>query len=349
MGDVAAMDFGIFLAAQHARGSMADHLDEHLEQVRTAREVGFRSVFAGQHYFSNPYQMLHPVPLLARVAAEAGDMRVGTGILLAPLFNPVEIAELATTMDAICRGRFVLGLGLGYRDEEFDAFGVPPRRRIAYLEEALTLIPRLWTESDVEYESERVRLRGATFPTRPTARPHPPIWVAANNDRAVERAARLGDAWLINPHAKLSVLKRQMGVYRRARAEAGRPPPAVVPMNKEVYCAETAEEAWRDARPFLEEKYRVYVDWGQQRVLPPGDDLDLPFEQLQGERFIVGDPDQVIAQLERYRQELGVTHAVLRLQWPGLRGSLDQAKVLRSMRLIGRHVIPHFRGEGERA
>lgn len=337
------MNFGIFLAAQHARGSMADHFDEHLGQVRAAREAGFVSVFAGQHYFSNPYQMLHPVPLLARVAADAGDMHVGTGVLLAPFYNPVEIADLATTMDAICHGRFILGLGLGYREVENDAFGVTNEKRIPYLEEALRLVPRLWRERDIEHESERVKLRRVTFATRPVRRPHPPIWVAANNDPAIRRAARLGDAWLINPHAKLSVLARQMGLYLETLEVLGKPRPAVVPMIKEVYCAETNEQAWHDARPFLEEKYRVYVDWGQQKVLPQNEDeLDLPFEALQGDRFIVGDPDEVISQFERYRATLGVNHALLRLQWPGSERSLDQEKVLRSIRLLGKHVIPHF-------
>lgn len=341
------MNFGIFLSAQHPRGSLADHLDEHLEQVRAARAAGFTSVFAGQHHFSNPFQMLHPIPFLARVAAEAGDMHVGTGILLAALYNPVEIADLATTMDAICHGRFILGLGLGYRDVENQAFGVSRERRIRYLEEALTLVPRLWLERDLEYESERVRLRGVTFANQPVRRPRPPIWLAANNDPAVERAAKLADAWLINPHAKLSVLERQMRLYADALRDAGKPRPGVVPMIKEVYCAETSAHAWRDARPFLEDKYRAYVAWGQQKVLPRNeDDLDLPFESLQDSRFVVGDPDDVIAQLERYQQSLGINHALLRLQWPGAERSLDSEKVLSSIRLLGEHVIPHFAKRG---
>lgn len=238
------MNFGIFLAAQHARGPMVDRLREHLEQVRAARDAGFMSVFAGQHYFSNPYQMLHPIPLLARVAAEAGDMYIGTGVLLAALYNPVEIAELATSIDVIRQGRFILGLGLGYREVEYDAFAVPRERRVEYLEEALQLVPRLWQEHNLRYESERIKLRGVTLPTRPVREARPPIWVAANSDAAVRRAARLGDAWLINPHAKLKVLARQMDLYLRTLAELGRPNPTVVPMIKEVYCAESEQQVW---------------------------------------------------------------------------------------------------------
>ena len=81
------------------------------EQTRLARELGFDDVSAGQHFLTQPYQMLQLVPLLARIAAEAGEMRVCSGILLLTLLNPVEVAENAATLDAITDGRFVLGLG----------------------------------------------------------------------------------------------------------------------------------------------------------------------------------------------------------------------------------------------
>jgi alkanesulfonate monooxygenase SsuD/methylene tetrahydromethanopterin reductase-like flavin-dependent oxidoreductase (luciferase family) len=340
------VNFGIYLAAQHADGALAERVDEHLEQVRAARDAGFVSVMAGQHHLSAPYQMLHPVPLLARAAAEAVGMFVGTGILLGALYNPVELADLGASMDAICRGRFILGLGLGYREVEYRAFGVTRQRRVALLEEALRIVPELWSGRSVTHHSERTDLDGVAFTSRTTRRPRPPIWLAANDDPAVLRAARLADAWLINPHAKLSVLRRQMTLFRAERERAGRPAPTVVPMLKEVCCAETREEAWADARPFLEEKYRNYVAWGQQRTLPAGeDDLDLPFDELQDDRFVIGDPDDVIRQLRRFRTELGVNHLLLRMQWSGPRGSLPQEKVLRTIRLIGEHVIPQLSGE----
>jgi alkanesulfonate monooxygenase SsuD/methylene tetrahydromethanopterin reductase-like flavin-dependent oxidoreductase (luciferase family) len=337
------MNFGIFLAAQHSDGRLSERASEHIEQVRAAREAGFISVMAGQHHLPDPYQMLHPIPLLARVAAEAPGMFVGTGILLASLYNPVEIADLGSTMDALCQGRFILGLGLGYREVESSAFAVPASKRVAHLEEALDLVPRLWSGEEVTHHSERVHLDHVRFTSPTTRRPRPPIWLAANDDPAVRRAARLADAWLLNPHAKLSVLARQMQLYRAERQRTGKAEPAVIPMFKEICCAETREQAWSDARPFLEEKYRTYVDWGQQRALPAGeDDLNLPFEELQGDRFIIGDPDDVIQQIERILGQLGVNHMLLRMQWSGRQGSLPQEKVLRTIRLLGTHVIPHL-------
>ena len=129
--------FGIFLSAQHPPAmAPAQIARDCCEQVRLARELGFDDVSAGQHFLTQPYQMLQTVPLLARIAAEAGEMRVGTGILLLTLLNPVEVAENAATLDAITGGRFVLGLGLGYRQEENDAFGLP-EKRLAVFEQKL--------------------------------------------------------------------------------------------------------------------------------------------------------------------------------------------------------------------
>jgi hypothetical protein len=169
---------------------------QHLEQVELARELGFSSVWASQHFLSHPFLYLQSVPLLARVAAAAEGMTVGTAILLLTLLNPVEVAENAATLDAIAAGRFVLGVGIGYRPVENAAFGVAHRRADLF-ERKLEIVRRLLAGDRVTatghgFELEHARL--TLVPERP-----PPIWVAANSDAAVRRAARLGDAWLVNP------------------------------------------------------------------------------------------------------------------------------------------------------
>src|SRR5262245_21025006 len=128
-----AVKVGLFLSAQHPPNADPRRaLAEHLEQVRFARDCGFAAIFCGQHFLTEPFQMFQPVPLLAHVAAEAGEMRVGAGILLAALLNPVEVAENVATLDAITDGRFVLGVGLGYRSEENEAFALAERRGDVY-------------------------------------------------------------------------------------------------------------------------------------------------------------------------------------------------------------------------
>src|SRR3989441_7148697 len=106
------MKFGIGLSVQHLpEDSQAARFQEHVEQVRLARAVGFTSVWASQHYLSDPFTYFQPIPTLARVAAEAPGMTLGTGCLLLPLHHPVEIAEQLATLDVITAGRVVFGVG----------------------------------------------------------------------------------------------------------------------------------------------------------------------------------------------------------------------------------------------
>jgi len=332
-----ALRFGIFLSAQHppamSPGAIARDC---CEQVGLARELGFDDVSAGQHFLTQPYQMLQSVPLLARVAAEAGEMRVGAGILLLTLLNPVEVAENAATLDAITGGRFVLGLGLGYRAEENDAFGLP-EKRLRIFEQKLDVVTRLLEGEAVTAEGHGFRLHAQALALRPTQHPRPPIWLAANNDKAVLRAARLADAWLLNPHTKLSELERQIALYRAERERCSLPPAGEVPIIKELYVGEDDASALGAIRPFLEDKYKAYVQWGQSEVLPEGDTLRQGFEQLAGGgRFIVGGPETCARQLREHVERLGVTCFLCRFQWPGM----PQELVLESMRRAAADVFP---------
>ena len=125
------MKIGLFINAQYLpEESMPQKIQESVEQVRAARDAGFDLICAGQHYLAAPYQMSTTFPLLARLAAEAGNMEVASAVVLVPLHNPVELAESVATLDAICEGRFIFGVGLGYRDEEYVSFGVDRTRVI---------------------------------------------------------------------------------------------------------------------------------------------------------------------------------------------------------------------------
>ena len=131
---------GIFLNTNYgADENVAVRFREAAEQVRMARDYGFASVCVGQHFLTE-YQKLQPVPVLARLAADSGDMRLLPGIVLLPLFNPVYVAEEIATLDVVSGGRVIFGLGVGYRDVEFEAFGVKKTERGARFEESLTVI-----------------------------------------------------------------------------------------------------------------------------------------------------------------------------------------------------------------
>jgi alkanesulfonate monooxygenase SsuD/methylene tetrahydromethanopterin reductase-like flavin-dependent oxidoreductase (luciferase family) len=325
------VNFGLFVSAQHpADDDPGARFAEHLEQVRFARDAGFHSIFAGQHFLPAPYQMLQPVPLLARLAAEAGDLRVGAGILLLPLLNPVEVAEGAATLDVITGGRFVLGVGLGYRDEENAAFGLPAERVRVYREK-LDVVRRLLEGEEVTASGHGYRLERARLAPRPLQRPRPPIWMAANSDAAVRRAARLADTWYVNPHTTLAEVERQLELFRAERGSE----PAELPLMREACVAPSDEEALALARPHLAPKYAAYVDWGQSDVLPPSDTLRREWEELRAGRFIVGGPETAAAEI-RALSDLGVTELVLRVQWPGM----PQRDALQTLDLLATEILP---------
>ena len=332
------MRFGIALSVQHLPDdSQATRFAEHVEQVRLARAVGFHSVWASQHYLSEPFTYFQPIPTLARIAADAEGMTLGTGILLLPLLQPVDVAEQVATLDVISNGRLVVGVGLGYRDVENRAMQLDPRARVSRFEEGLDVVERLWNGEPVTYQGKHFALRDVRISMRPLQRPRPPIWMAANADRGVERAARLADAWMMNPHTTLATLERQVALLHATRRALGRPVARAVPLIRECYVAPDTKTALAEARAFLEEKYRAYRTWEQDKALPPGESLSLDFEALARDRFVIGEPARVREDLARYRERLGTTDVIFRLQWPGM----DQAKVLRSIRLLGESVIPH--------
>ena len=229
------MRVGLLATNQHPpQTPVAERFQETVQQVRLAREVGFDLLVFGQHFLATEFQMIQPAIAAARLAAEAGSMRVGITIYLLPLLNPVAVAEEVASLDVVTGGRFIFGIGLGYRDVEDRAFGLGRGERVPRLLKHLEIIKQLWAGDAVTYASPYCNLDNARTLLRPVQQPHPPIWVAANNDRAVERAAEIGDAWVINPHATLATIRRQMGLYRTARARAGKAFPAELPMMRET-------------------------------------------------------------------------------------------------------------------
>jgi alkanesulfonate monooxygenase SsuD/methylene tetrahydromethanopterin reductase-like flavin-dependent oxidoreductase (luciferase family) len=202
---------------------MVEALRGQIRLLHHARDHGWDSVWGAQHFLPT-MAMTQPVPLLARLAAEAGEMRVGLGILLLALANPIDVAETYASMDVVCGGRFTLGVGLGYRDVEYDAFGISRRERVRRFEENLRLVEALWAGEAVSADLSWCRLDNATLTILPVQRPRPPLWMAADSDRAVERAARMADSWIINPHATTSTIARQLQLFDQVRRALARPP-----------------------------------------------------------------------------------------------------------------------------
>jgi alkanesulfonate monooxygenase SsuD/methylene tetrahydromethanopterin reductase-like flavin-dependent oxidoreductase (luciferase family) len=333
------MKFGVFLMPQHPRtDDPVQRFRETVMLARAARDAGFDTVAAGHHYLSPPYQSLQSIPLLSRLAADTGAMELCLSVLLLPLLSPVQVAEDVASLDVMSEGRAIFGIGLGYREVEFEGFGVQMRDRVPRMLESLELIKRLWTEDEVTFEGRFFQVRNATCTIRPVQKPFPPIWIAANADAAVVRTARLGLPWFINPHAALGTIERQWHRYKQALAEANQPMPAARPIGLELHVAPTREEAVATAQPFLEAKYAAYAAWGQDKALPGEESFQVPFEELARDRFLLGTPDEVIEQIEERVRRLESNHFLFRVGWPGM----EAAKVMRVIETMGKDVLPRL-------
>ncbi len=309
--------------------------EETIRECERAEVAGFDSVWLGEHH-NNP--LLYPAPLvgLAAIAARTRRLRLGTAVLLLPLYHPVAVAEEGAMVDVISKGRLVLGVGAGYAPEEFALFGIPLKERGGRLEEGVTLIQRLWTEERVTHAGRHFRVADATVGPRPVQRPHPPIWFAAWAEPAIRRAARLGDAWLGGPSARLDELAACVRLFRETR-RADKQGEGEVALLRYVFVAESVQRARAVAGdPFIRSFESTYFRWPHPVVKrPPG---DLTIERLAEDRIILGDPATCIGQIRRFRHALGLGHLICRISVPGI--PRDAARA--SLDLFTREVMPAF-------
>ena len=326
------MKVGLYLATQFTpETNVSTVLPQMVEQVRLARESGFSSLWVPHHYLTQPMQMLAPIPTLAYLAPAAKGMTLGANILIMPLLNPVHVAEDAATLDLLSGGNYVLGVGVGYREAEFNTFNVPLKERVQRLTESIEIMRRLWTEERVTYKGKIFEIADLGLGLKPTRPGGPPIWIAGIVDAAVKRAARIGDAWLITNFAHYQALASQMKLYREGLAAVGKPFPADAPITRECYVGPSRAKALEECRAALEYKYRAYSSWGLDKQSEGAESFDQPFEDFVRDRFIIGDRKWVEDEVQRYNETLGVNHFIMRVQWPGL----DHAKVLRTISTLG--------------
>jgi alkanesulfonate monooxygenase SsuD/methylene tetrahydromethanopterin reductase-like flavin-dependent oxidoreductase (luciferase family) len=333
------MKLGVYLNSQHReRDDPKRRLAETLEQARMIRALGFDSIWAGEHHLVPDFHYFPQLPLLLRIAAEAEGLWLGTHVTLLPLHNPVELAEIGAFLDLVSGGKFLLGVGLGYREEEFAAFGVPIAERVSRLTEGVEIIRRLWTEDRVTHQGRHWQFADASIRPRPL-QSRPPILIGAQAEPAIKRAAKIGDGWLLVPTPTMEKLAEQMALYRSARATAKLPMQEHICRLYEVGCAEDEEAAYRRVAPYLLEKYASYAAWGLGGVKE--DRGGAPEEQLRRlakDRFAIGTPAQVVEALVA-QHRAGITELAMRVSWPGM----GQEDILATIELVGRKVLPEVR------
>ena len=197
-----------------SRGPLA-RIDVLTRLARTADALGYSVVTISDHvvlptHSSAPYpydkagafpggsqqDYLEPIALAAWLLAATRRLRVAISVLVVPYRNPVVTAKQLATIDAISGGRLVVGVGVGWWPEEFEALAAPPfAERGAVTDEYLRLMKTLWTDDAPRFDGKHYRIADVTMFPKPVHKPHPPIWVGGHTEAALRRTAVLGDAW----------------------------------------------------------------------------------------------------------------------------------------------------------
>lgn len=172
-----------------------------IECVNLAEELDYSSIFVTDHIivpkkfadmFGNVYE---PFCTLSYIACMTKKLILGTSIIVVPIRNPVYVAKLVATLDRLSDGRFVLGVGAGWLEEEFSYLGCNFKDRGKILDEAIMLMRALWKDQEVSFKGRFFRFKDAIFFPKTSTIRGPQIWIGGNSYKAVKRAARLGDAW----------------------------------------------------------------------------------------------------------------------------------------------------------
>jgi len=238
-------------------------LDEAIAVIAASADLGFDWVSMGQHWVSHPTIWPQPFPFLARIAPVTGAMQLKTSVLLLPILNAVEVAENVATLDHLCHGRLVVGVAVGYREQELAIAGLTRRDRAPKLTESIQLMKRLWSGDEVSLAGRYTRVERARLGFTPLQKPHPPIEFGAQSEAAVVRAARLGDGVFVGPQVAWTDVGALADVYRRERSALGKNV-GMLGASRSLMLGSSREDAATRARQYLDKTFNMYSTWGMQ-------------------------------------------------------------------------------------
>lgn len=355
--DAAGLEFGLFFQLPQAEGQdAAARYGDTIAQIVEADRLGFDAAWLAEMHFVREFSVLpSPMVAMAAAAARTSRIRLGTGVALLPLVEPIRAAEDAATLDIISGGRLEYGMGRGSIAEHFAGFGVPVRERAERFDEALAVMLQAWSDEPVNFHGRFFDYSNVQVVPKPLQRPHPPLRMAANSDESFERAAREGWRVFASPiTAFLEDLDQRYAGYWRARTagEGARPPATDAGLLLPVHVAETGERAREEARASLMSYMGVVTATGLRSIAARGGDPnDLPplmernrsmsYEELVDELCAIGSVEEVAGKLGALRERYGVGHF---LTWCNAGGMIPHEQVLRSMRLLMEGVAPALRG-----
>jgi len=305
-----------------------------IAQAARAEALGWDDVWLSEHHFIEDGYTPSMLPLAAAIAARTRKIRIGTSVLLLPLHDPLRIAEDAAAIDIVSNGRFDLGVGAGYRVGEFRGFGIPRKERDARMEEAVTIIRRLFSGERFSFHGEYYRYEDVQLFPLPVQRPMP-IWLGGFLPKAVERAGRLGDGYL-----SIGPMRALVDRCLEAAKQAGRDADSYGVAGGFLWLlvARDPERRWREALPHLVYQVNLYARWfaeAKMAVVRPVETR----EDLESQGMMIVRPDEAIEKIRDYVAENRATSFYGWTVPPGLPPEWSDEHV----ELMAKEVIPAFR------
>ena len=335
--------FGLITCQQYPGHERSD-VELYAEAIDLAEEaegLGYDSVWTSEHHFVDDGYLPSLLPLSAAIAARTERVAIGTGLLLAPLHEPIRVAEDVAVVDLISKGRFILGIGLGWREEEFEGLHVPISERVSRFEDSIAVYRQAWRG---ELVTGGKRLHVPNVPVRPVpTRPGgPPIWIGALSEPAIRRVGRLADGFMAT-EVTPSTFAGQVTVAREERVAAGVEDDLAISVHLPTF-AWNGDDAWervRDHHQYVAWKYedmdRARSRAGRPQLPPP-----LTKEEEAGlrEQIVLGRPDEVAERIGELGDAAGSDlHYIARLYWPGM----DPGVQREAMAVFAEEVIPKLR------
>lgn len=283
-----------------------------------AEELGFDSLWVWDHMLLGVepnFPIIESLTVLTAVAARTSRIKLGTGILVLPLRNPVLLAKQLASMDQLSKGRLLMGMGAGWYKREFDAMGIPFERRGKIMDANLEILKRLWTEESVNGEWGPHKVSKAVMYPKPVQKPRIPILIGGYVDRVLKRAATAGDGWLTYFYTPEAFTKSWTKIRSFATA-AGKDPDALMNGNQLPIMVGPSRGAVQDEM----------MDWlNKEWDFPSNSDCSR-------DSAIMGTPEECVAQLERHL-EAGVQKIV----FVPYKYRPDQVEI------IAREIVPRLR------
>jgi probable F420-dependent oxidoreductase len=213
------IEFGI--AAPQIHTKLPVDIEAIQRYIRRAEELGFHSLWVQeQAVLRQAASAIEGITMLSYAAALTQRMRLGMAVFLINLRNPIVLAKSLASLDQLSRGRLIAGVGIGAVTRLYQAYGLSPDKRVARFNEALTLIEKLWTEDNLNFEGQFWQLKNATLVPKPFQKPHPPVWFGGNVPAAVKRAALRGSGFIGAGSSSTAAFAEQVKILKDALAEA---------------------------------------------------------------------------------------------------------------------------------